>query len=108
MSGPITVVYSMNKNKAGASFGGPLLICLFKLTLCANSGSHTLQLECSSHILYCSRIRKNVTENKEQTDRLTDNRESNYRGHSIDQWIIGLSGPIPYNVQFSIVQYSIS
>ena len=39
-------------------------------------------------------IRKNVTEKGEQTDRQTDNRESNYRGQSNRRWIVGLSGPI--------------
>ena len=46
---------------------------------------------CKDHgglLLYCSRIRKNVTENR-QTDR-----ESNYRGHANCQWMVGLSGPI--------------
>ena len=32
-------------------------------------------LVCSGHILYCSKIRKNVTENR-QTDQQTDNRQS--------------------------------
>ena len=35
-----------------------------------------------------------MTENGEQTDRQTDNRESNYRGQSNHLWIVGLSGPI--------------
>ena len=43
--------------------------CLLKLTLSANSGSHTSQFGCGGHILYCSRIRKKVTENRKQPDR---------------------------------------
>ena len=44
---------------------------------------------------HCSRIRKNVIENREQTDReQTEKRETNYRGHSNRLWIAGLSGPI--------------
>ena len=35
-----------------------------------------------------------MTENGEQTDRQTDNRESNYGGQSNHKWIVGLSGPI--------------
>ena len=43
--------------------------CLLKLTLSTNSGSHTSQFGSGSHILYCSRIRKKVIENKEQTEK---------------------------------------
>ena len=91
------------KQVAGASFRGLLIICLLNLTLNEKSASHALQfalkyhvflnqpsaqtwdhihhsLRCSSHILYCSRIRKKC--DREQTDRQTENRESNYRGHS--------------------------
>ena len=45
---------------------------------------------------YCSRIRKKVTENREQR---TENRETNYRGHSNCQWIIGLRGPTMVTVR---------
>ena len=84
---------------AGAGFRGPLLICLLNLTLIVitfiavcvevscllkfttgtNLGSHKSQFGCGGHILYCSRIRKNVTENG-QTEKLekkvTDNRQT--------------------------------
>ena len=41
------------------------------------------------------RIGKNVTENRQRTHReQTENRETNYRGHSNPRWIVGLSGPI--------------
>ena len=44
---------------------------------------------------HCSRIRKNVIENREQTDReQTEKRETNYRGHFNHLWISGLSGSI--------------
>ena len=82
---------------AGAGFRGPLLICILNLTLIVitfitvgvevscllkftqgtNSGSHTSQLGSGGHILYCSKIRKKVTENR-QTDRQRTDRESNY------------------------------
>ena len=52
-----------------------------------------------SLILYCSRIRKNVTENRQ-----TENRKSNYRGHSNRRWIVGLSWPISASI---IVRQSI-
>ena len=41
----------------------------------------------SYHILYCSRIEKILRE--QRTDK-----ETNYRGHSNPQWIVGLSEPI--------------
>ena len=52
---------------------------------------------------HCIRIRKNVID-REETDR-----ESNYRGHSNPQWIVGLSGPIfmvnfGWGFQVSIIQ----
>ena len=101
---------------AGAGFKSLLLICLLNLTLTTKLASHTLQfalkyhvflnslwaqirdhihcsLRCGGHILYCSRIRKNVTENT-QTDREPTDRESNYRDHSNRQWIVVLSGPV--------------
>ena len=67
-----------------------VLMCLVNLTLTTKSASHTSQFvrQCGGHILYCSRIRKNVT------DRQTENRQTNYRGHSNPRWIAGLSGPI--------------
>ena len=43
--------------------------CHLKFTPGTNSGSHTLQFGSGGHILYCSRIRKNVTENREQTEK---------------------------------------
>ena len=63
-------------------------IYVLELTLTANSGSHTSQFGSGSHILYCSRIRKNVTENR-QTDREQTDSESNYRSHSnpVDHWV---------------------
>jgi len=102
---------------AGAGFRGLLLIYLLNLTINKKLASQTLhfaskyqvflnQLSAQTrdhihrssryggHILYCSRIRKNVTENGEQMDRQKDNRESNYRGQSNHRWIVGLSGPI--------------
>ena len=47
---------------------------------------------------YCSRIRKNVTENREKRtkkiEQKKENRETNYRVPSNRRWNGGLSGPI--------------
>ena len=40
-------------------------LCLLNLTLTEKSTSHTSYFAVTSYILYCSRIRKNVTENKQ-------------------------------------------
>ena len=42
-------------------------------------------------------LEKSMIENREQTEnreQRTENRETNYKGHSNRRWIVGLSGPI--------------
>ena len=113
---PSNIMFKLSYELTKYKWQGPLLICLLNLTLNQKSASHSLQFMlkyyiflnqlsmqnpdhiyrsswCGGHILYCSRIRKNVSENREQIDRQTENRESNYRGHSNRRWIVGLRGP---------------
>ena len=68
-------------------FGSSEVSCLLRFTPSASLGAHTSQFGSGGLILYCSRIRKNVThrQNKqtEKREERTENREINYRGHSI-------------------------
>ena len=74
-----------------------IVSCVLKFTLAANSRAQTSQFGSGGLISYCSRIRKNITyrirKNVTENRQRTENRESNYRGHSNRQWIIGLKGP---------------
>ena len=49
--------------------------------------------QCGGHVLYCSRIRKNVTEKTQRTDR-EQRTEKAIREATLIPWIAGLSGPI--------------
>ena len=59
----------------------------------------------SSHILYCSRIRKKVTENREQRieNRVNRQIEKTITEATLIPWIAGLSGPIICNADFAMV-----
>ena len=60
--------------------------CLLRFTLAVNSVAHTSKFGDSSHILYWSRIRKNVTHIQRTEKTITE--------ATLIPWIVGLSGPI--------------
>ena len=117
---------------AGASFGGPLLICLLKFILNKKSSSHSLQFPLKYHVFLNSlwlqiwehthhnsgpvaiyytavELEKNVTygirKNITYREQRTDRQrtEKAITEATLILWITGLSGPILMN---NIISYS--
>ena len=80
-----------------------VLICLLSITLTTKSASHTSQfiMPCGSHILNCSRIRKNVTHREQRTHGQRDRQtENSITDATLIPWITGLSGPIYNKIEY--------